>query len=218
VRAIFFDASGVLYDRRGSTAELLARLLGERGYRAELDAPAHAERARLNGLAKTGGIDARELWDRVLRLHGVESEVERRELIGHVFEAAHEVFALPGVPDALIELDRRGLALGVISDTIYPESWKRRWLAVVGVLDILDVVVCSNVVGARKPDPAIYRAALDRAEVPASESAFVGHDARELEGALAVGMLTVGIGAGGGDHRLDSLGDLPSLLARGRIV
>ena len=43
----------------------------------------------------------------------------------------------------------------------------------------------------RKPDPEIYQAALRQLGVNASEAVFVGHEAKELDGAKLVGMQTI---------------------------
>src|SRR3954449_12993597 len=57
---------------------------------------------------------------------------------------------------------------------------------------LFDAEVFSSSVGLRKPDPRIYRLALDQLEVPAEEAVFVGDGANdELAGAERVGMTAV---------------------------
>jgi FMN phosphatase YigB (HAD superfamily) len=46
-------------------------------------------------------------------------------------------------------------------------------------------------VGARKPDPQIYQAALKQLDTPPEQAVFVGHKVSELEGACAAGMRTI---------------------------
>jgi len=101
------------------------------------------------------------------------------------------VLAIPGGKEALAGLKQRGFVLGIVTDTIYPIDWKMRWLDKVGVAEFMDVVACSTVLGAHKPDPAMYLNALQQAHLAPSESAFVGHDAGELEGARKAGIATV---------------------------
>jgi putative hydrolase of the HAD superfamily len=51
-------------------------------------------------------------------------------------------------------------------------------------------------VGARKPDPEIFRAALDRLGVPAADVWFVGDSwERDVRGAAAAGMRPIWFGA-----------------------
>jgi putative hydrolase of the HAD superfamily len=57
---------------------------------------------------------------------------------------------------------------------------------------LFDAEVFSSSVGLRKPDPRIYRLALEQLEVPAEEAMFVGDGANdELAGAGRVGMTAV---------------------------
>ena len=211
IRAVFFDAGGVLYDREWSSTAFARRLLAKRGYPAALSAEGQAGMMALRREASVGLISAREMWRRALRLHGVDgsavdalaAEVERYSEAIRPAARARETF---------LELVRRGKILGVITDTIYPLEQKLRWLERVGVADLLEVVSCSTAVGKKKPDPAIYRHALGRTGVRPTEAAFVGHSTDELDGARALGMTTIGINEdhdAKADHYVDSL---PGLL------
>jgi len=214
IRGIFFDANGVLYDRRESPGRYVAETLAERGYPTELAA---AEKARLRDLreqAHVGRVSPDTYWDVYLSAHGVATPDERAALVPRIIEKAHEVVALPGAAPTLAELKRRGFILGIVTDTMYPLEWKVTWLTRIGVAEFVDAITCSTDVGVHKPDPAIYLRALAQAGrglVP-SESAFVGHDSRELEGARRAGMITVAV-----HHDPDAMADyyartLPELL------
>ncbi len=214
IRGIFFDASGVLYERNESTSRYAARLLAERGVDAQRSAP---DGDRLNDLkiaAFDGRISPDAFWNEFLSLHGVALSDERAFLVKDILEQAHQVFALPGVEATLAALKRRGFVLGIVTDTMYPLAWKMEWLARVGVAEFIDVVACSTDVRAHKPDPAIYLHALNQARLTAAEAAFVGHDSRELDGAHQVGMVTVAVNYEPGtaaDHHVQSLPDLLAL-------
>jgi putative hydrolase of the HAD superfamily len=56
---------------------------------------------------------------------------------------------------------------------------------------VFDFMVISAEVGVAKPDPAIYRLALERLGVPAEAAVFVDDMPRNLEAAAAVGMRPV---------------------------
>ena len=62
-----------------------------------------------------------------------------------------------------------------------------RW----GIADAFNVVVVSAEVGVMKPDPRIYRLALERLAVYPSQAVFVDDFIENLEGARRVGMLAV---------------------------
>jgi FMN phosphatase YigB (HAD superfamily) len=119
-----------------------------------------------------------------------------------------------GCREALLILKQRGFILGIISDTIYPLEWKMQRLAKAGVAELIDVVACSTDLGMHKPDPAFYRYALQQAQLTPDQSAFVGHDAKELRGARRAGMMTVAVNyekKAKADHYCQKMMDLVSI-------
>jgi len=209
-RGAFFDAGGILYDRESSSDDYLRRLLRERGYPASLSSELESRRLALHRDASLGNIAPRGYWNSVLAMYGVP-DADRAAL-----EDLLDVFADAVVPDpeareVLGELERRGFAVGVITDTIFPLERKMRWLRAAGVTDLLDVVSCSSALGVKKPDAAIYRDALARTSVEAKDAVFVGHSAEELAGARAVGMTTIALHGDRGataDRAVERLSDL----------
>jgi putative hydrolase of the HAD superfamily len=121
--------------------------------------------------------------------------------VGASPEVAEEIVALrrpvtrqglvpvPGAAETIGELRRRGLRTGLI--TVCSEDVPLLWpeTAFHGLFDA-EVFSCS--VGLRKPDPRIYRLALDELAVEPGEAVFVGDGANdELGGAARVGMTAV---------------------------
>lgn len=214
IRGVFFDANGVLYSRAESPARLALRLLHARGLGARLSKDACERLETLEGQATIGRISAASYWDAFLRAHGVADGPDRARLREAILAHSRRVEVSPEAAPTLGELKRRGFILGVITDTIYPPEWKLEWLAQAGVAGVLDAVACSTVVGARKPYPAIYLHALARTGVKPAEGAFIGHEARELEGAHALEMTTVAVNHTSGvtaDYYARSLADLLEL-------
>ncbi len=193
IRGIFFDAAGVFYDRREATRAFALRLLAERGYAVEVAGGARHERGPAEREAMRGDITPAAYWDGFLQRRGMVEVSERDAAVQAILAHSDDVYTLPGGREALIGLKARGFALGVITDTMYPLERKMRWLARAGVADLFDILACSTELGVHKPDPAIYRHALQQSGLAAAESAFVGHDTRELAGARQVGMATVAV-------------------------
>jgi putative hydrolase of the HAD superfamily len=135
--------------------------------------------------------------------------------------AAAELFHRFGQPDAwevyseveavLAALRGRGLRLAVVS------NWDERLpglLEGLGLTPYFETVVYSSAVGVEKPDPRIFRRALDELEVEPEAAVHVGDGALEdVEGALGAGLHAVRISRRGGPG-LASLSGLPGLLAR----
>jgi putative hydrolase of the HAD superfamily len=128
-------------------------------------------------------------------LREFEIEVGEEELL-RFLEAEHAAWAparqLAATTHALLDLLReRGLRLGLVSNAIDPPELLHRDLAELGVADRLDVAVFSSEIGRRKPDPAIFRYALDRLGVEPERTLMVGDKvAIDIAGAAALGMRT----------------------------
>jgi HAD superfamily hydrolase (TIGR01509 family) len=192
-RGILFDAAGVFYRRPGPTGKYVAHLVEGLGLSMELSAEDRLRQKALHSRANRGQLSPDEYWDQILLMVGVADAMKRRALVCQIENYSDNVLPIAGGREALAGLKQRGFLLGIVTDTIYPIERKMGWLDRVGVAEFIDVVACSTVVGAHKPDPAIYLDALQQAHLTPDEAAFVGHDADELEGAHRAGMATVAV-------------------------
>ncbi len=95
----------------------------------------------------------------------------------------------PVVVDAVAELRRQGVRTAVISN-----SWGSSPFdpyATFQLQERYDVVLISDRVGLRKPDPAIFELAVQKLGLPASKCVFVDDVACYLAPAEKLGMTTV---------------------------
>ncbi|HET7230531.1 MAG TPA: HAD-IA family hydrolase [Longimicrobium sp.] len=121
-----------------------------------------------------------------------------------------------GTAETLDELKRRGYRLGVISNA---DGTVEALLEDIGLRPHFEFVIDSTAVGVEKPDPRIFRMALERMGVEPHEAVYVG-DLYEIDvvGARAVGMRAYLVDPlmrlGHLDcDRIASLGELPDRLA-----
>jgi len=127
-----------------------------------------------------------------------------REVAVEEMMAAIRFRAYRDAAPALAELRVLGVRLVCVSNWDYslPDVFAR-----VGLADELDGVVTSAAVGARKPDPRLFEAALEVAGCAADEALHVGDTPTEdVEGAKAAGIRALLIDRDGG-------GDIESLHA-----
>lgn len=131
----------------------------------------------------------------------------------------HLTRAYPGVAETLDRLRAAGLRLAVCTNKI--EAAAVAALREVGLADLLDAIVGSDTVPARKPDPAHVRAALDRIGVAPDRAAMVGDGPNDVAAARAAGLpvLLVSYGYGrapvaalGADRVIERFADLPAAL------
>jgi putative hydrolase of the HAD superfamily len=121
-----------------------------------------------------------------------DADVDRFIDVEHdLWRSAHQVLA--AAPALLESLRSRGLRTGLVANS-WPDPARllRRDIADAGLSDLLDVLVFSEEVGAFKPEPAIFRRALEQLEVDAIDAMFVGDRLdTDVQGAANVGMTTV---------------------------
>ena len=92
-------------------------------------------------------------------------------------------------PAVLEKLRRKGLRLGVISNW---DPSARSTLARQGLADYFEHIVISSEVGCEKPDEGIFRLALEKAGVSASDCLYVGDNYYDdAVGSMKVGMFSV---------------------------
>jgi putative hydrolase of the HAD superfamily len=145
-----------------------------------------------------------------LGMDGLDHATARAAMLG-----ALHFSAFSDAPAALEALRGRGLRLVVASnwDCSLPGVLEQAGLA-----PLLDGVVTSAAVGATKPDPALFAAALAAAGCDAAEAVHVGDSlANDVAGARAAGIEPVlldrrGAGAADGVATIASLSELPELI------
>jgi phosphoserine phosphatase len=156
-------------------------------------------------------------WREALADHGVDDS----DLAGRLadsYRARRMARCLP-YPDVVPALDglRGRVRLAVVTNGI--DGHQRAKLAAAGLTGRFDVVVASSAVGASKPDPRIFRAALARLGLPAADAVMIGDNPlRDVAGAQAAGLRGVWVDrTGGDDHgvaadaRVEDLGGLEAL-------
>ena len=197
-RAVLLDALGTLvgleppwqrlvdalHERHGidvSTAEATRALRAEMAHYREHCASA-GDAATLAALRRScADVLASELG-------GTVAQLDRDELVAVLLDALR--FApYSEVPAALAALRDRGARLIVVS------NWDislHEVLEQTGLRPLLDAVITSAEVGAAKPAPAIFAAALAAADADADAALHVGDSLREdIEGASAAGIEAV---------------------------
>jgi putative hydrolase of the HAD superfamily len=126
------------------------------------------------------------------------------------------------VHDVLDECRSRGLALGIISNTMVPGQTLDDHLRSEGLLDFFQARIYSSEVSYRKPNRAIFQLALSRLGVAAEQSMFVGDSFKaDVIGARRAGMVSVWKRVNGqsrpdsrADFIIGALADLPAVLDR----
>jgi putative hydrolase of the HAD superfamily len=220
IDAVLLDAGGVLLlPDPGPLRELLA----------PLGAEPDAERCRWAHYATTRAVDrlGRVDWPAIDRVVAQELGVPDEHLDAAVRVVEESYDGRPWVPiegaaEALRALEAAGFPLAVVSNasgTIEAQLAEHEICSVTGGASAtVAVVVDSAIVGVEKPDPAIFRLALDALGVEADRCVYVGDTVYfDVNGAAAAGMQTAhvdpyGLCTVGGHPHLGHVHDLVAQL------
>ncbi len=190
LKGILFDAGDILYYRRGR-GRLLAEFLAELGLRPAQENERAGQAARaFRQQAYCGEISREQYHESLLRLAGVARPADIARGMQIMRAEEDDVHYFEGVPETLAALKAQGFLLGIVTDTAAPLHAKLDWFERGGFGACWDSIISSRDVGARKPDPRMYRAALEQLGLEPGQALFVGHKAVELDGARAVGLMT----------------------------
>lgn len=191
LRALCLDVGGTLLHPAEPVGDAYARVAARHGLRRDPERVGRAFRqafrelrAQRHGAAYPG--DGRPFWREVVA-RALDSR--RPALFEDLYAWYGQPQAwtvAPGALDALATLRARGLRLALVSD------WDSRLRPLLKALDLLarvDHAAISCEVGAEKPDPRLFLAALEALGVPPAEAAHLGDDPLlDQAGARAVGM------------------------------
>lgn len=98
----------------------------------------------------------------------------------------------PTAIETLEHFKARGIRLGLVSNTFIPAEVLDRHLERENLLPLLPVRVYSCQSGLRKPNQAIFRAALEKIQMEPDRTAFVGDSLKaDVHGANKMGMVSV---------------------------
>lgn len=203
-QVIFFDAAGTLFEVRGSVGDIYSRIA------SQYDCEADAEQLQQNfarwfrlqpPMAFPAGTDEDKLremekgwWSNLVRAVFADcgSFTHFDEFFDDVFEQFRQAElwrVFDDVVPTLTELKQRGFRLGVISNF---DSRLDDVLRGCELAEFFDSVHISTRVGAAKPDPVIFDAALAHHRIEASQAWHVGDSPREdFEGAQSAGLQAI---------------------------
>jgi putative hydrolase of the HAD superfamily len=193
IRAVIFDWGGTLTPWHDVDPDTLWHAVFSRHYPA-------GEAARLAAAAHAAELNLWLLGEREHRsatLGDVFAQAgfdPHEELLASYFEAWDpHTLTDPEAAPLLAELRRRGIKVGVLSNTMWPRTAHERIFARDQLLDLIDGAVYSSEIPWVKPHPEAFRAAMAAIGVtdPAS-CVFVGdRPFDDIHGAAGAGLRTV---------------------------
>lgn len=139
----------------------------------------------------TGKLTFEEVIEKLLREHGLYTPERFQKVVDKRFAIQADCFQHlhPGILPMLWALKEQGIRIGLITNCFSEEA---KLIRESGLFPLFDAPCLSWEMGGRKPNPAIYRACLEKLGIPAEHCLYVGDGgSQELETARSLGMQAV---------------------------
>ena len=208
-QAFFFDLDDTLVDfgkarRRASKAlagELAARFPGQSPDQVrETESRIVEDRTRRgHGMPQTGELRKSRIriWTEVLAFIGAPDLADPEQLVDDHDKLTRRHLELYPDADAAIRwAAERFQVTGIITNGPSDVQWGE--VRAVGLEDRVDRVIVAGDVGAFKPDPRIFEAALEGLGIPPDAAVFIGNSAdHDVAGALRAGWSAIWLNRNG---------------------
>jgi putative hydrolase of the HAD superfamily len=191
IRAIVFDLDNTLVDFMKMKSDAVSAAI-DGMIDAGLTLPREAVKERIDAIYQEHGLEYQRVFDTLLEtaLGQIDARILASGIVAYRRGRGSAMVLYPHVSLTLIELVKRGIRLGVVSDAPRMQVWLR--LCELSLQHTFDAVVAYDDTLSRKPSPAPFRLVLSRLGVEPSESLMIGDWAeRDVVGGRSLGMKTV---------------------------
>lgn len=220
IRAIVFDLDNTLVDFMKMKDDAVNAAI-DGMIDAGLELPREAVRARIDAIYQEQGLEYQRVFDAFLEseLGRIDPKILASGVVAYRRARASALTLYPHVQMTLLELAKRGIKQGVVSDAPSAQVWLR--ICELSMQHVFDAVITFDDTRKRKPDPAPFQMVLDRMGIAPTDAMMIGDWAeRDVVGGKSLGMTTVfarygdtfGTVASGADYDIDDIFDLVKIV------
>jgi putative hydrolase of the HAD superfamily len=220
IRAIVFDLDNTLTDFMKMKSDAITAAI-DGMIDAGLQLPRELVRARIDAIYQEQGLEYQRVFDQLIEseLGHIDPKILASGIVAYRRARESALVLYPHVQMTLLELTRRGIKLGVVSDAPEAQVWLR--LCSLSLQHVFDAVVTFEDTGQRKPSPAPFKEVLRRLGVEPTQALMIGDWAeRDVVGAAGLGMKTVFARYGdtfdtessGADYEVDDVHELVAIV------
>jgi len=191
IKAVIFDACGILYRRKKKDSEfhlVSLRRLGWQGSEKQI----MNVWSTLKQMVFKGSLQRK----RAIKLLLSECGIEDQAIVQKYFEKYDawkeaDIVLQNEVKRTLSRLKRNNIKIAILTDSAYSATEKRNWFARLGILEFVDTILSSYDTGVTKDSPKAFGKVLEELDLKVDQAIFVGHEPHELAGAQSAGIATV---------------------------
>ena len=191
IKAVIFDLDNTLTDfmrMKENAVDAAVDAMVDAGLRF----PPKEIKEKIYAIYEREGIEFQTVFDHALTemLGEVDFKIQAAGIVGYRRAKEASLVLYPHVKVTLIELMKRGIRLGVVSDAPRKEAWLR--LCYLQLHHMFDYVTTFEDTRERKPSPKPFLRTLDYFQLQPSQAIMVGDwPERDIKGANTLGMITV---------------------------
>lgn len=183
IKAIVFDFDGTLMDTESCAFDAFCGIYEEYGHKLSHEAWAVC-------VGTQGGFDPYADLERLTGGPVDRTAIKARYAEAHEANLAKTTL-LPGVLARLEEAQRLGLSIGLASSS--DRAWIERHLKQQGIMSFFQVIRSSDDVERVKPDPTLYKLAVEAFGVESNEAIAIEDSVNGLRAAKAAGLFGVAV-------------------------
>ena len=216
IKAVLFDLDGTLLNRDESV-----KLFINRQYDRLSDLVNHIPKdmyvTRFIELDSRGYVWKDRVYQQLVEEFDISGITWEELLQDYIIEFKNNCVPFPNLIKMLEELKNSNQILGMITNG--KGQFQMDNIKALGIEEYFDVILVSELVGMKKPDPQIFNKALEQLHTLPQESVFMGdHPENDVKGAKNVGMKGIwkrdfqwsNVDA---DDIVDDLAEVPSVIA-----
>ncbi|UPW83863.1 HAD family hydrolase [Lysinibacillus sp. Ag94] len=189
IKAAIFDLDGTLLNRDESV-EMFINTQYDRLNKLVGHIPREKYVTRFTELDNRGYVWKDKVYQQLVDEFEITDITWEELLQDYICEFKNNCVPFPNLIDMLEELKKRNFRLGIITNG--KGQFQIDNIEALGIEKYFDIILISEWEGIKKPDPQIFKRALEQLNVSPNQSIFVGdHPVNDVKAAQNVGMIGI---------------------------